>query len=53
MNELEIEGKRKRGRPKKRWKDAIVKDLKCCGLNQVDTEDQVKWKNLVEVGIWP
>ena len=50
MYELKMEGKRKRGRPKQRWKNAIKKDIKCCGLNQVD-KDQVQWKNLVEVGI--
>ena len=46
---MEVKGKR--GRPKQRWKDTIEKDLECCGLNQVDTEDRVKQKNLVEVGI--
>ena len=42
MYELKMEVKGKRGRPKQRWKDTIEKDLECCGLNQVDTEDQVK-----------
>ena len=49
--ELKMEGNRKRGRPKQIWKDTIEKDLKWCGLNQLDTEDRVQWKNLVEVGI--
>ena len=38
-------------RPKQKWKDTIEKNLKWCGLNQVDTEDRIEWKNLVEVGI--
>ena len=49
MYELKMEGQKKRERPKQRWKDTIKKDLKWCGLNQVDTEDRVQWKNLVEV----
>ena len=48
---IDKEVKRKRGRPKQRSKDTTEKDLKWFGLNQVDTEDQVQWKNLVEVEI--
>ena len=51
MYELKMEGKRKRGRLKQRWKDIIEKDLKWYGLNRVDTKDRVQRKNLVEVRI--
>ena len=36
MYESKMEGKRKRGRPKQRWKITIEKDLKWCGLKQVE-----------------
>ena len=46
-----MEGKRKSGRSKQRYKETIEKDLKWCGLDQVDKEDRVQWKNLVAVEI--
>ena len=36
---------------RERDKETIEKDLKWCGLDQVDKEDRVQWKNLVAVEI--
>ena len=41
---MEIEGKRPRGRPKRRWMDAIRDDMKACHVTEDDTADREKWK---------
>ena len=43
-------GKRKRGRPKRRWKDCIREDLKASELEEADAQDQKKWKRCVHTG---
>ena len=49
--DVNVGGKRKRGRPKHRWKDTISDDLKRCGLKEADTDDRVRWRGLVETKI--
>ena len=43
-------GKRKRGRPKRRWKDCIREDLKAVNLEAVDAQDRRKWKRGICTG---
>ena len=43
--ELKIEGRRKRGRPVKRWIDVVEEDMRKRGVVQQDTGD---WESLVE-----
>ena len=43
-------GKRKRGRPKRRWKDYIREDLKAAELEEADAQDRRKWKRCVRTG---
>ena len=37
-----VDGVRYRGQPKMAWNRLIDKDMKGCGLNKVDVQDQVK-----------
>ena len=40
----DIPGKRKRGRPKTRWKDACQRDLKSTGLRAGEETDREMWR---------
>ena len=42
--EVEISGKRKKGRPRKSWEECIKKDLDQYGLRRKYGYDQKKWK---------
>ena len=42
--EMEIEGRRGRGRQKTRWKDTIVKDMKELSLEEEDVMDRNLWR---------
>ena len=44
VQQMEIEGKRPRGRPKRRWMDVIRDDMKACHVTEHDTADREKWK---------
>ena len=45
--DVELEGRRQRGRPKKRWKDCIGEDLRERGLREEDVVDLALWRRLV------
>ena len=42
--ELKIEGRRKRGRPVKRWIDVLEEDMEKRGVVQQDAEDREGWR---------
>ena len=44
---MEVDGRRRRGRPKFRWKDRIHEDLREKGLNEDDAQDRIRWRRLV------
>ena len=48
--EMRVQGKRKRGRPKRRWMDTIKDDMRRWGLEEEDTEDRSTWRSLIELG---
>ena len=48
--EMEIAGKRKRGRPKRRWMDCIEKDMSEVGLEVEDVLDRKLWRNGIYCG---
>ena len=41
---MEVQGKRKRGRPKRRWMDTINTDMKEVGLEEEDAQDRRTWE---------
>lgn len=43
--EFEVNGTRKRGRPKKTWKRQVEEDLGKVGLRREDAANRVKWRN--------
>ena len=43
MMRLELPGRRSRGRPKRRFMDAVKEDMKLVGAREVDPEDRVRW----------
>jgi len=47
---MELPGKRKRGRPKRRYMDALVEDMKAAGVQEIDTQDRTKWKQSIRCG---
>jgi hypothetical protein len=44
--DMEVGGKRRRGRPKTRWRDVIVKDMAAKGVTVVDAQDRIKWRSM-------
>ena len=42
-----VPGKRRRGRPKRRWLDSIRNDLSEKELSREDTQDRAKWRRLI------
>ena len=47
---MELPGKRKRGRPKRRYMDALVEDMKAVGVKEMDTQDRIKWRQSIRCG---
>ena len=43
---MEVPGKRRRGRPKRRWMDNIRNDLSERGLSEEDAQDRSRWRRL-------
>ena len=46
---MELLGKRKRGRPKRRFLD-VVKDTGKVGARQKDIENRTLWRNMIRCG---
>ena len=47
--EMRVQGRRKRGRPKKRWYDTVLDDMRRWALEEQDTENRVRWHALIEL----
>ena len=43
---MEVTGKRKRGRHRKRWKDTIKEDMLEKNVQVDDTQDRSRWRRL-------
>ena len=44
---MEVPGKRRRGRPKKRWKDTLNEDMREKDIQVNDTQDRCRWRRLI------
>ena len=42
----EVQGRRKRGRPKRRWLDKVKDDIKEKGLSADDVYDRATWRRM-------
>ena len=49
--EVEITGKRKKGRPRKLWEECIKKDLEPYDLEREDPYDRKKWQERITAKI--
>jgi len=47
----EVEGSRRRGRPKSTWKEVVQKDCQALKLNREDAMDRGRWKKLLKVQV--
>ena len=50
MLDMNVPGRRKRGRPKRRYMDAVNEDLKAKGMRVADALDRAKWRRLIRCG---
>ena len=50
MMEMKLQGKRKRGRPKRRFVDLIKEDMGEVGAKETDVEDRKVWKMMIRCG---
>ena len=50
MMEMELPGKRRRGRPKRRFLDVVKEDMKEVGVKKMDIEDRKMWRMMIRCG---
>ena len=50
MLEMELPGKRRKGRPKRRYMDAVKEDMRAVGVTEEDAEDRGRWKQMIRCG---
>ena len=50
MMEMELPEKRRRGRPKRRFLDAVKEDMREVGVKETDVEDRKMWKMMIRCG---
>ena len=50
MMEMELPGKRRRGRPKRRFVDVVKEDMGEVGAKETDVEDRKVWRMMIRCG---
>ena len=50
MMEMELLGKRRRGRPKRRFLDSVKEDMREVGVKETDVEDRKMWRMMIRCG---
>ena len=50
MMEMELPGKRRRGRPKRRFLDAVKEDMQEVDVKETDIEDRKMWRMMIRCG---
>ena len=48
--EMELLGKRRRGRPKRRFSDVVKEDMGEVGAKETDVEDRKMWRMMIHCG---
>ena len=48
--EMELPGKRRRGRPKRRFLDVVKEDMADVGVKETDVEDRKMWRMMIRCG---
>ena len=47
---MEVQGRRKRGRPRKRWRDCVREDMREKGIVEAEAQDRGRWRRLIRNG---
>ena len=50
MLEMELPGRGRKGRLKRRFMDAVKEDIQAVGVRVEDTENRLKWKTVICCG---
>ena len=50
MMEMELPGKRRRGRPKRRFLDVVKEDMEKVGVKETDVESSTVWRKMIRCG---
>ncbi|MGL5522133.1 MAG: hypothetical protein ACRDAW_02585, partial [Metamycoplasmataceae bacterium] len=50
MLRMEPPVRRKRGRPRRRFKDMVREDMQVVGVKEADVEDRVVWRRMIRCG---
>ncbi len=43
---MEVQGRRRRGRPRKRWSDSVKEDLRAKGIKEAAVNNRSEWSRL-------
>ena len=50
MLELDMPGRRRRGRPKRRFVDAVKEDMQMMGAVEEEVQDRARWRRVIRCG---
>ena len=50
MLEMQLPGNRRRGRPRRRFMDGVLEDMKIVGVSEKDVSDRVRWRKAIRCG---
>ena len=50
MLDMDLPGRRRRGRPKRRFMDAVKEDMQVVGVTEEDAEDRARWRRVIRCG---
>ena len=46
--EVEVQGRMRRWRPRKRWQDCVRDEMHLKGINKEDTQERNQWRRLIQ-----
>ncbi|KAJ8353688.1 hypothetical protein SKAU_G00212550 [Synaphobranchus kaupii] len=50
MLDMELPGKKRRGRPKRRFMDTVKEDMQAVGVTEDEAQDKNRWKQMIRCG---